>query len=83
MLWFYTRNRDSLRVETRYDTQTLEYVGILTHPDGREDTRRFATAGPSETGSYRWTRVLSASGGCRMDRRMCSRTGGQLEMGRT
>jgi hypothetical protein len=44
MLWFYTRDRDSLRLETRYDNQTREYVGILTHPDGREDTRRFATA---------------------------------------
>jgi hypothetical protein len=44
MRWFYTRDRDSLCLETRYDKQTLEYVGILTHPDGHEDTRRFATA---------------------------------------
>jgi hypothetical protein len=44
MLWFYRRDRDSLRLETRYDTHTSEYVGILTHPDGREDMRRFATA---------------------------------------
>jgi hypothetical protein len=44
MLWFYTRDHDSLRVETRYDPDTFEYVGILTDRDGREDTRRFPTA---------------------------------------
>ena len=35
MLWFYTRDRDSLRLETRYDNQTLEYVGILKFPNGQ------------------------------------------------
>jgi hypothetical protein len=44
MLWFYTRDRDSLRLETRCDNQTLEYVGIVTHPAWHEDARRFATA---------------------------------------
>jgi len=41
MLWFYSRNRDSLQIETRYDNETLEYVGILTYPDGRRETKRF------------------------------------------
>jgi hypothetical protein len=44
MLWFYTRELQSLSLETRYDNQSLEYVGILTHPDGRQEARRFATA---------------------------------------
>lgn len=44
MLWFYTRDRDSLSLETRYDNETLEYVGIVTHPDGRRETTRFPTA---------------------------------------
>jgi len=44
MLWFYTRDRESLSLETRYDNETLEYVGILTHPDGRQETNRFSTA---------------------------------------
>ena len=43
MVWFYTRGRDSLRLETRYDNATLEYVGILTHPDRRRETKRFTT----------------------------------------
>jgi hypothetical protein len=44
MLWFYTREQDALCVETRYDNQTLEYVGILKHPTGQQDTHRFPTA---------------------------------------
>jgi hypothetical protein len=43
MVWFYTRGRDSLRLETRYDNGTLEYVAILTHPDRRRETKRFST----------------------------------------
>ncbi|SRR5216684_1419883 len=41
MLWFYERDHVSLRVETRYDNDTAEYVGILHHPDGRQETQRF------------------------------------------
>jgi len=44
MLWFYTRDRESLSLETRYDNVTFEYLGILKHPDGRLETRRFPTA---------------------------------------
>jgi len=43
MLWFYTRDTESLQLETRYDNETLEYVGILTYPGGGQDTKRFAT----------------------------------------
>ena len=43
MLWFYTRNRDSLRIETRYDNLTQEYVGIVTHPGGGHEAKRFRT----------------------------------------
>ena len=44
MLWFYTRDGESLSLETRYDNQTLEYVSILIHPDGHRETERFRTA---------------------------------------
>jgi hypothetical protein len=44
MLWFYTRDRQSLALETRYDNETLEYLSVLTHPDGRKETKRFSTA---------------------------------------
>jgi hypothetical protein len=43
MIWFYTRDQESLRLETRYDNDTLEYVGVVAHPDGRQDTNRFTT----------------------------------------
>ena len=33
-----------MQLETRYDNDTLEYVGTLIYPDGHRDTRRFATA---------------------------------------
>jgi hypothetical protein len=41
MLWFYERDHVSLRLETRYDNDTAAYVGILHHPDGRQETQRF------------------------------------------
>lgn len=41
MLWFYIRNRDSLQIETRYNNETQEYVGILIYPDGRRETKCF------------------------------------------
>jgi hypothetical protein len=41
MLWFYERDHVSLRVETRYDNETAEYVAILYHPDGRQEMQRF------------------------------------------
>ena len=43
MIWFYSRDNKSLRLETRYDNDTLEYVGLLTHPDGRHESKRFTT----------------------------------------
>ena len=41
MVWFYKRDRVSLSLETRYDNDTLEYVAIVVHPDGRRETERF------------------------------------------
>jgi hypothetical protein len=44
MLWFYVREGESLRLATRYDNERLEYVGILTYPDGRQEAQRAPTA---------------------------------------
>jgi hypothetical protein len=44
MLWFYTRDRDSLSLETRYDNQTLEYLAILKYHGGPQETQRFQSA---------------------------------------
>ena len=43
MLWFYEREGDeSLRVETRYDNDTNEFVVRVQWPNGREQVERFS-----------------------------------------
>ena len=39
MLWFYERDTIVLRLETRYDNATAEYVALLHHPDGGQEQR--------------------------------------------
>lgn len=41
MLWFYSRDGDTLRLETLYDNNARMYQVILRWPDGREETERF------------------------------------------
>ena len=41
MIWFFEREDESLRIETRYDNQTLEFVAIVHYPDGQRMTKRF------------------------------------------
>jgi hypothetical protein len=43
MVWFYTRDQQALRLETRYDNNTLEYVGIVVDSTGDPDISRFKT----------------------------------------
>ncbi len=43
MVWFYTRDRALLAVETRYDNDAAEYVAIIVYPDGHRQTERFHT----------------------------------------
>ena len=40
MLWFFDREDESLRRETRYDTDRSEFVAGVTHPDGSERMER-------------------------------------------
>ena len=44
MVWFFERNRESLRLETRYDNDTAEFLLVTHSPDGREQTERFTDA---------------------------------------
>jgi hypothetical protein len=44
MLWFYERNDESLRLETRFDNDSREFVVIVRYPDGRKQTERFSEA---------------------------------------
>jgi len=46
MLWIYERSNQTLRIETRYDNATKEYVLITRRVDGTEQVERFLD-GPS------------------------------------
>ena len=41
MIWFYERNTESLRIETRYDNERLEYVIVVHEVDRAPQTERF------------------------------------------
>ena len=62
MPWFFERNKESLKLELRYDDATSEFVAIVHYPDGRELTNRFTEYGAwLETFEYHlehqhWTR---------------------------
>ena len=42
MLWFFDREDKSLNLETRYDTDTSEFVVIIRYPGRDERIERFA-----------------------------------------
>jgi hypothetical protein len=44
MLWFYSRNRQKLTLEVRYDNESQEFVSIVTGLAGPQITKRFSTA---------------------------------------
>ena len=46
MLWIYERSNQTLRIETRYDSATKEYVLIIRRIDDTEQVERFPD-GPS------------------------------------
>jgi hypothetical protein len=56
MIWFFERGKETLRIETRYDRETTEYVAALHYPDGREQEQRFPTL--EEFG--RWLRATES-----------------------
>jgi hypothetical protein len=41
MIWIFERGNEILRLETRYDKGTSEYVLIVHHPDRSHQTERF------------------------------------------
>jgi hypothetical protein len=44
MLWIYERSNQTLRIETRFDNATDEYVLITRRADGTEQIERFPDA---------------------------------------
>jgi hypothetical protein len=43
MIWFFSREDEQLRVETRYDNEAQDYVLVVHWPGGRTQTERFST----------------------------------------
>jgi hypothetical protein len=43
MIWFFSRDTDELRIETRYDNAAANYVLVVNWPDGRRQTEHFST----------------------------------------
>jgi hypothetical protein len=43
MLWFFDREDESLRLETRYDNESSQFVAVVRYPDGSKRTERFGT----------------------------------------
>ena len=41
MLWFFQNGDGKLRLETRFDNSTGQYVAIVQWPDGREQVEKF------------------------------------------
>ena len=41
MIWTFKRGQESLRLDTRYNNKTTEYVLIIHHPDGSHQTEWF------------------------------------------
>ena len=44
MVWFFERDDESLRLATRYDNDSAEFVVVVRYPDGHEHSERFANA---------------------------------------
>ena len=44
MIWFFERSGGVLRVETRVDNDTSEYVAVVREADASETTERFKDA---------------------------------------
>jgi hypothetical protein len=41
MVWFFTRNRERVQMDTFYDNDTAEFVLRLYYPDGSRSVERF------------------------------------------
>lgn len=42
MIWFWSRENQEMRLETRYDNDTAEFVVAIQYPDGRQESERFS-----------------------------------------
>jgi hypothetical protein len=43
MIWIYERGQEALRIETRVDTTTGDFVAVVVWADGQKQEERFRT----------------------------------------
>jgi hypothetical protein len=43
MIFFFDRDQETLRLETRYDNDAAAFVGTVTYPSGTQQIERFPT----------------------------------------
>lgn len=60
MVWFFTRHRERVQMDTFYDHHTAEFVLRLYHPDGRQEVERFASLAQFREGIERAEQRLVA-----------------------
>jgi hypothetical protein len=41
MIWFWSRAKEKLQLETRFDNDSREYVLTIRYPDNRQEFERF------------------------------------------
>ena len=83
MLWFLERDDESLKLETRYDNDTSEFVVIVRHLDGRERTEQFTDGATSMVhGSRRSSATSNISTGLGAAGRSLCRTAGRTRASR-
>jgi hypothetical protein len=41
MIWFWSRAKEKMQLETRFDNDTKEYLLTIRYPDGRQEFERF------------------------------------------
>jgi hypothetical protein len=60
MVWFFTRHRERVQVDTFYDSNSAEFVLRLYHPDGSQEVERFASLAHFREGVERTEKRLLA-----------------------
>ena len=69
MVWFFSRDTNELRVETRYDNDAAEYVLIVHWPGGRHQTERFSTLAEFRDRVVELQHAIEVEDGCPPARR--------------
>jgi hypothetical protein len=44
MLWIYRRDKETLQIETRFESTVAEFVLVIRRPDGTQEEERFQEA---------------------------------------